>query len=132
VRIVFDTNALISYLMAWDSVPGQSFRKAAREATLLASQETLDELADVLLRRKFDPYASLGDRTRFLQVMATTVEFVSIVTVIRACRDPRDDKFLEVAVNGEADLIVTGDKDLLALNPFHKVAIITPAAYLKL
>jgi putative PIN family toxin of toxin-antitoxin system len=132
VRLVFDTNALVSYFMATEAVPGQSFRKAAREAALLASQETLDELADVLLRRKFDAYASLGDRTRFLQLMATTVELVSIVTVIRACRDPRDDKFLEVAVNGEADLIVTGDKDLLALNPFHKVAIITPAAYLKL
>jgi putative PIN family toxin of toxin-antitoxin system len=131
MRVVFDTNALVSYLLARDSVPGQAFRKATREATLLASQETLDELATVLSRRKFDSYASLADRTRFLQLVATAMELVPITTVIRACRDPKDDKFLELAVNGAADLIVTGDKDLLALNPFHEVTIITPAAYLK-
>jgi uncharacterized protein len=131
LRIVFDTNALVSYLIATDSVPGQSVRKAAREAVLLASQETLDELAGVLSRRKFDSYASPADRVSFVRLIVTMVELVSIATVIRACRDPKDDKFLEVAVNGEADLIVTGDKDLLTLNPFHDVAIITPAQYLK-
>src|SRR5690348_5570250 len=98
MRVVFDTNALVSYFMARDSVPGQSFRKASREASLLASQETLDELATVLSRRKFDSYASLADRTRFLQLIATAMELVPITTVIRACRDPKDDKFLEVAV----------------------------------
>jgi predicted nucleic acid-binding protein len=50
--------------------------------------------------------------------------------VVHACRDPRDDKFLEVAVNGRADLIITGDRDLLALHSFMGVAIISPAAYL--
>jgi len=54
---------------------------------------------------------------------------VPVIHTIRACRDPRDDKFLELAVNGEADLIVTGDQDLLALHPFRDVPIITPAAY---
>ena len=49
---------------------------------------------------------------------------------VRACRDPRDDKFLELAVNGEATLIVTGDNDLLSLNPFRDIPIITPAAHL--
>ncbi len=48
---------------------------------------------------------------------------------VAACRDPTDDKFLELAVNGYADLIVSGDADLLALNPFRGIAIITPAAY---
>lgn len=45
---------------------------------------------------------------------------------IRACRDPKDDKFLELAVSGNADVIVTGDKDLLALHPFRGIAILTP------
>ena len=49
---------------------------------------------------------------------------------IHACRDPRDDKFLEVAVHGEADYLVTGDGDLLALHPFGKVAIVTPGRFL--
>jgi putative PIN family toxin of toxin-antitoxin system len=50
---------------------------------------------------------------------------------IRACRDARDDKFLEVAVHGKADAIVTGDADLLALDPFQGIAILTPADYLE-
>jgi putative PIN family toxin of toxin-antitoxin system len=59
------------------------------------------------------------------------IVMVDIPFPIRACRDPRDDKFLEVAVHGHADLIVTGDADLLALNPFQGIAILTPAEYLE-
>jgi predicted nucleic acid-binding protein len=47
------------------------------------------------------------------------------------CRDPHDDKFLEVAVNGHADLIVSGDGDLLALNPFRNISIVTPAMFVQ-
>jgi predicted nucleic acid-binding protein len=56
---------------------------------------------------------------------------VTILSPVRACRDPRDDKFLEVAVHGRADAIVTGDRDLLDLNPFRGIAILTPAEYLE-
>jgi predicted nucleic acid-binding protein len=62
--------------------------------------------------------------------MAAEEVFVS--APIRACRDPRDDKFLEAAVHGHADLILTGDRDLLDLHPFRAIAILTPAAYLDL
>jgi putative PIN family toxin of toxin-antitoxin system len=55
---------------------------------------------------------------------------VPIVRAVRACRDPRDDKVLEVAVNGRADLIITGDRGLLELDPFLSVTILSPAAYL--
>jgi putative PIN family toxin of toxin-antitoxin system len=57
-------------------------------------------------------------------------EFVHIPSPIRACRDPRDDKFLELAVHGRADILITGDADLLALHPFQGIAILTPAAFL--
>jgi len=63
------------------------------------------------------------------QALAT---FIQILTPIRACRDPKDDKFLEVAVHGRADAIVTGDADLLALHPFRGIAILTPADYLEM
>jgi uncharacterized protein len=49
---------------------------------------------------------------------------VPIVQTVRACRDPGDDKFLEVAVNGQADLMITGDRDLLDLDPFMGIAIL--------
>lgn len=58
-------------------------------------------------------------------------ELVAITQRIAACRDPTDDKFLELAVNGRADAIVTGDADLLALNPFRGIPIVTPAIFVR-
>ena len=97
---------------------------------LLVSAATMEELADVVGRAKFDPYLSIADRQEFIRLLGRIVEMVPIVRVVRACRDPRDDRFLEVAVNGRADLIITGDRDLLALDPFMGIAILAPAAYL--
>lgn len=97
---------------------------------ILASTTTFAELARTLERPKFDRYVSLAARHEFLGFIHLTSRFVEINRLIRACRDPADDKFLDVAVNGGADLIVTGDADLLVLHPFEGVEIVTPAAYL--
>jgi len=69
-------------------------------------------------------------RDALLLRLAPLIELVEILQSIRASRDPDDDKFLEVAVNGRADVLVSGDADLLELNPFRGIAILTPAAYL--
>jgi predicted nucleic acid-binding protein len=58
-------------------------------------------------------------------------ELVTLTERIVACRDPTDDKFLELAVNGHADLIVSRDGDLLALNPFREIQVVTPAAFVQ-
>jgi len=128
-RIVVDTNILVSRLLLVDSVPARAVRKAASDAQLLVSETTMTELADVLARPKFDAYVSLEDRQQFIRLLGRIAEMVPVIHTIRACRDPRDDKFLELAVNGAADLIVTGDQDLLVLHPFRGIPIITPAAY---
>jgi len=130
-RVVVDNNALVSRLLIPASVPGRAVRKAVDEARLLVSEATLEELADVLARPKFDPYVSIADRQEFLRLLGRVVELVPITFTVRACRDPKDDKFLELAINGRADLIVTGDRDLLELNPFQDIPIITPAEYLE-
>jgi uncharacterized protein len=129
-RIVVDTNTLVSRLMLPRSIPGNALRKAVNTAQLLVSDATLAELADVLARPKFGPYVSIQDRQQFIRLFGRVAEMVPITHMIRACRDPKDDKFLEVAANGAASIIITGDKDLLALHPFRKIAIITPAQYL--
>jgi uncharacterized protein len=131
LRVVVDTNALVSRLLVAGSVPSQAVRKAVDEGQLLVSEDTMEELARVLSRRKFDRYVSIEDRVEFVRVVSRVAEMVPIVHRIHACRDARDDKFLEVAVNGSARLIVTGDADLLALNPFREIAILSPADYLK-
>jgi uncharacterized protein len=65
----------------------------------------------------------------FLGQLRSAAEFVPIVQLVRECRDARDDNFLEVALNGSAEVIITGDADL-ALHPWREIAILTPAAYL--
>jgi putative PIN family toxin of toxin-antitoxin system len=129
-RIVVDTNALISRLLLPRSVPGEAVRKAADTGQLLVSEPTLAELAGVLARPKFTPYVTIKDRQQFIRLLGRVAEMVPLTHIIRACRDPKDDKFLELAVNGGAQLIITGDKDLLVLNPFRGIPIITPAQYL--
>jgi putative PIN family toxin of toxin-antitoxin system len=130
-RIVADTNVLISRLLLPSSIPGQAVRKAVDTGILLVSEATMNELADVLARSKFDRYITLEDRQQFLRLLGRLAEFVPIVYPVRECRDPKDDKFLEVALNGRADLILTGDADLLALHPWQGIAILSPRAYLK-
>jgi putative PIN family toxin of toxin-antitoxin system len=129
-RVVLDTNALISRLLLPNSVPAEAVRRAIANHTVLASDPTIMELADVLSRPKFDPYVAVEKRKQFLRLFGRIAEIVPVLHVVRACRDPNGDKFLEVAVNGTADLIVTGDVDLLALDPFRAIRIVTPAAFL--
>lgn len=130
-RIVADTNCLVSRLLLPWSIPGHAVRKAADSGLLLVSEATMNELADVLARAKFDRYISLADRQQFLRLLGRLAEFVPSVYPVRECRDPKDDKFLEVALNGKAELILTGDADLLALHPWRDIAILSPAQYLK-
>ncbi|MGH7557489.1 MAG: putative toxin-antitoxin system toxin component, PIN family [Gemmatimonadota bacterium] len=130
-RVVVDTGVLISRLMLPKSVPAQAVSKVAKHGQLLASAATLEELTDVLARPKFDPYVTVTERQKFLRLLGRLVEQVPIIHRVEACRDPKDDKFLELAINGRADVIVTGDDDLLVLSPYHDVPIITPAAYME-
>ena len=130
-RLVLDTNVFISGLVWPPSAPGRVLDHALTDCRLLASMATLDELVATLLADRFDEYAPRADREAALERLLPLVEIVAIVRTVRACRDPRDDKFLEVAVNGRADTLVTGDKDLLVLRPFMNVDILTPAAYLE-
>ncbi len=129
-RIVLDTNMLVSRLLFPTSIPGLAVTKALLGNHPLISESVMEELTDVLSRRKFDRYISVSDRQGFLRRLARMAESVHIVQRVQACRDPRDDKFLELAVNGQADLVISGDADLLALHPFRGIPILTPAAFL--
>jgi len=131
-RIVVDNNVLISRLLLPAPVPAHAVRKAVDTGQLLVSEATLAELAEVLSRSKFDPYVTIADRQQFFRLLGGVAELVPVTYRVRACRDPKDNRILEVAVNGEANLIITGDQELLALNPFHAIVTVTPAAYLGL
>ena len=130
-RVVVDTNVLISHLLMPESIPGQALRLALSRGDLLVSDSTLTELAEVINRPKFDKYLSKQDRRKFFEILSPLCIRVEIIQPIHACRDSNDDKFLEVAINGSADCILSGDKDLLALHPFHDIRIFSPSEFLK-
>jgi putative PIN family toxin of toxin-antitoxin system len=109
------------------SVPRQVVSRALKQGALLFSEATMSELAHVLSRPKLDHYVSMEERVLFLAELSRRADFVSIISVVRECRDPKDDKFLEVALNGRADAIITGDADLLGLQPWREIAILSPA-----
>ena len=130
-RFVVDTNVLVSHLLLPESVPGQALRLALSLGDMLVSDSTLTELASVINRPKFDKYISKSDRRKFFEVLAPLCINVEIIQSIQASRDPKDDKFLEVAINGSADFILTGDTDLLELHPFHEIPIYNPSQFLE-
>lgn len=129
-RLVIDTNLWIRRLL----VPGGTAARAVDHGLSwgipLMSEATLMELSEVLSRTRFDRYVSRADRQQFLRLLGGIVRVLPITQRITACRDPRDDKFLDVALNGEAQLILTGDHDLLELHPFHGIEIVSPADFL--
>lgn len=130
-RIVVDTNVFVSAVMLPLSIPRQAVEKVLDIGVLLFSEATMDELAEVLTRRKFDPYISAEERTLFLGRLGSTAEFIPIVQLVRECGDPKDDKFLEVALNGRADLVLTGDADLQVLHPWRGIRIISVGNFLE-
>jgi len=132
IRYVFDTNVIVSAVLFNTSVPGHAFARSLENGTILSSQSLVEELNDVLGREKFDHYVSSKEREKFLGSLIRESELVEITESIQACRDPKDNRFLELAVNGSASFIVTGDSDLLVLNPFRGIEIVTPAKLLEL
>lgn len=87
----------------------------------------------MFLREKFDRYDSLNDRLSILskldnQLVIVTEPIISIYD----CRDPKDNKYLELAISENATCIITGDKDLLVLNPFRKIPILAASNFLQI
>ena len=130
LRCVFDTNTVVSAALFRGSVPERALFLGLRIAAVLMSRELAGELNDVLSRPRFDRYADREIREEFLQDLVRQAESVEVTERVRACRDPKDDKILELAVNGNADYIVTGDDDLLVMNPFRDIEIVRPAEFL--
>lgn len=127
---VLDTNVLISRLLMPGGTAARAVDHALAGGILLVSDATLGELVEVLGCAKFDPYVSREERRKFVELLGGVARMVPTTRKFTACRDPKDDKFLDVAVNAEARAIITGDRDLLELDPFHGVRIVSPADFL--
>ncbi|GAX34158.1 putative toxin-antitoxin system toxin component, PIN family [Nodularia sp. NIES-3585] len=131
-QFVFDTNVLISAFLFNQSKPRQGLDKAQEIGVVILSNSVFSELEEVLFRRKFDRYITVERRKELLENLTQTAQFIDVTEQIYECRDPKDNKYLELAVNGKAECIVTGDNDLLVLNPFQGIAILTVQGFLVL
>jgi putative PIN family toxin of toxin-antitoxin system len=94
------------------------------------SESTLLELITVFNRPKFDRYASSAKRRLFITAIERTAEIVVIREKIKVCRDEKNNQYLELAIDGQATCIVSGDSDLLVLNPFREIPILTIQEFL--
>lgn len=131
IRYVFDTNVIISSVLFETSNPSKAFLYALHHGEVLLSLEVLEELNDVFGRKKFDRFVTSEERDEFLETFIERAILVEIVEKVRVCRDPKDDKILDLAINGQAKYIVSGDKDLLVLNPFRGVKIVSAEEFLR-
>jgi len=118
-------------LLLRQSVTRQALDKALEEGELLVSRATVEELNDVLRREAFDRYVTEEERIQFLTALVREAILIDVTETVTECRDPKDNKFLELAVAGRASCIVSGDDDLLVLHPFRGIPILTPRAFLE-
>ncbi|GGC14303.1 hypothetical protein GCM10011386_02520 [Parapedobacter defluvii] len=82
------------------------------------SKVTADEFKGVFVRPKFDRYLSLA-------------VYINPRHTVTDCRDPKDNKFLEVALSAKANAIITGDQDLFVLHPYKDISIINASTFLE-
>ena len=134
-RVILDTSTLVSAALRTGSVPAQVLLQALRTCEVCASVKTLDELAQVMDRKKFDRYLDRQSRRAFVSLMRRhvhlfTVQPADLTAVDPPCRDHGDDKFLALALASEADALVSSDDDLLVLHPWRGIPIMTPADFL--
>ncbi len=127
---VLDTNTLISSSLFRNSIPRKAERKANQTGKIVASITTYNEFVEVLLRSKFDKYISIETRLAILSEFKRLALFIEISEPITDCRDPKDNKFLELAVSANASCIITGDKDLLILHAFRNIPILNAVDFL--
>jgi uncharacterized protein len=131
LRAVIDTNVLVSAVLLPSSVPRQAVDLATEAGKLLLSEATLAELDEVLRRPKFDKYVPEKLRIEFLVGLVYRAEIVEVHQQPAQCRDPKNQKFLDLAYSGNASDLVSGDNDLLEMHSAQGVAIVTPQEFLR-
>lgn len=128
---VFDTNCLVSASILPNSLVRYAFDKAVKLGSIASSGDVFEEYTEVLFRKKFDKYfVSIDERLFIINLIVTKLRNFSPAEIIKECRDPKDNKFLELAVSATASCIISGDKDLLVLHPFRGIPILNAVDFI--
>ena len=128
--IVIDTGVLVSAAIRPQCVPALALERALLHYEVCASQATFAELQDVLSRSKFDRYASPEMRQAFVDGLLRHLRMVEVAQLVSECSDPKDDKFLALALTVNAEMVVASDPHLTRMHPWRAIPILPPAAFL--
>lgn len=135
MRVILDTSTLVSAALRVGSTPHKALARALQDGDVCACASTLAELEEVLMRSKFDRYQPISTRQEFINLMRLRTAWFDvsesqIAAVTPPCRDLKDNPFLALALQCQATVIVSSDADLLVLNPWHGIPIVSPADFL--
>ena len=128
-RFVLDTNVLVDALCFATLFGRRAFDVVRARGLIVYSMPTLAEFIEVIYRPRLQRYITEEERRRFLTLFREQAVVVEPKVEIRACRDPKDDKFLELAVSAAAETVITRDRALLDLDPFQGIRLIEPQAF---
>lgn len=130
--IIFDASALVSAAFKADSVPERALLRAEEVDVFTLSAAVDDQISGVLNRPRLPRAIPVARRERVLEILRQVAVWFEPTVRVTDCRDPKDDKYLELALAlaAGAETIVSGDDDLLVLDPWRGVRILLPADYL--
>lgn len=129
-KVVFDASALVGALLKPDSVPERALLLARANEVLCLSAAVEAEIRDVFARPKFRKYLVSKRAGRILDLLTASALAVTPAEAVTDCRDAKDNKYLELALAAGAGTVVASDDDLLALDPWRGVRIVSPADYM--
>ncbi len=132
MRVVVDWDVLVSAALSINGGSSQAIERAEDFHQMIVSENTLREFSDILLKTKFDKYFRPIDvRFAIISRYSNKCELIIPFHRIKICRDPNDDMYLELALSGKVNCIITGDPDLQVLNPFENIPIISSKEFLE-
>lgn len=131
-KYICDTNIFVSAVLSFNSLPAKIIEDILNKNIFFAfSDETYHELVEVFNRKKFDKYISVEKRDLFIDKIYNSSQNYTINEKVALCRDPKDNKFLDLALASNAEFLITGDEDLLVLKNIGKTEIITPREFIE-
>lgn len=127
---VIDANVIVSAVLLPRSLTRKAFDKSLSQGEIVISEAIVNELDEVLRRPRLDKYIREEERIQFLMALLRESRLVSVNRSVKDCRDPKDNKYLKLALEAQAECIFSGDNDLLVLHPYHGIKILTPRQFI--
>jgi len=128
---VIDANTVVSAALNPNGVPRQAITAARARGVITLSDAVYGEIAEVLTRPKFARVLTEDRRREILELLAAAALWVEPTEVVGDCRDAKDNRYLELALAAHATVIVSGDEDLVVLDPWRDVRVLRPAQFLE-